>query len=42
LDSIREGREYTKKTYCLDKDFYDEEEKPKYKIFNVKDDKPKD
>jgi hypothetical protein len=42
LDSIREGREYAKKTYCLGKDFYDEDERPKFKIFNVNDDKEVD
>jgi hypothetical protein len=39
LDSIREGREYKKKTYCLGKDFYEEENEPEFKIFNVSDDK---
>jgi hypothetical protein len=37
LDSIFEDRKYMKKTYCLGRDFYDEE--PKFKIYNVSDDK---
>jgi len=36
LDSIREDWEYNKKTYCLDESFFDEENKPKYKIYEVK------
>ncbi len=39
LDSIFEDREYTKKTYCLGKDFYNEDEEPKFKIYKVSDDK---
>jgi len=39
LDSIKEGREYKKKTYCLGKDFYDEENKPTFKILEVATDK---
>lgn len=39
LDSISEGREYSKKTYCLGLDFYEDEDKPKYKIYQVEDDK---
>jgi hypothetical protein len=47
LDSIIEGREYSKKTYCLGKDFYEdskdstesESNEPKHKIFEVATDK---
>jgi hypothetical protein len=39
IDDINPNRQYSKKTYCLGKDFYDEENKPVHKIFNVSDDK---
>jgi len=35
IDDINPNRQYSKKTYCLGKDFYDEENKPKVKIFEV-------
>jgi hypothetical protein len=39
IDDINPNREYSKKTYCLDESFYDEENKPKVKIFEVATDK---
>ncbi len=42
LDSIRPDKTYSKKTYCLHPDFYQDEDKPKYKIYRVKDDKEVD
>jgi hypothetical protein len=37
LSSIDSERNYSKKTYCLDSSFYDEGNKPKYKIYKVED-----
>ena len=39
IDDINPNRQYSKKTYCLGKDFYDEENEPTYKIYNVSDNK---
>lgn len=38
LGDIREDRKYSKKTYCLDSSFFEESDKPKYKIYEVKED----
>ena len=35
LDSIKPGKQYKKKTYCMGLDFFDELEQPKYTIFRV-------
>ena len=37
LDSIDPEQSYSKKTYCLHPDFFEDENKPKYKIYRVKD-----
>lgn len=39
ISDISETMEYEKKTYCLDPSFYSDEDKPKYKIFEVETDK---
>jgi len=39
ISDISEMIEYEKKTYCLDPSFYSDEDKPKYKIYEVATDK---
>jgi hypothetical protein len=38
LGSINPNKKYIKKTYCLDKEFYEDDKQPQYKIYKIEDD----